>query len=96
MNVNTGELFRMSPEMEKELARRFSERDERFKEMFKPVPVEFSEEVEQELNGQDRGLVDMTKGTPLVKWAKSQQSHKGPNRKQRRQMAKESRRKNRG
>ncbi len=89
MNVRTGELFRMDPEMEKELAERFFQENEDFQ----PVPDEFNEEVEKELNGNDRCFVDITKETPLTKWAKAQKKAKS---KAKRKLVKKSRRMNRG
>lgn len=94
MNINTGELFRMTPEMEKEFAKELMERDS----PIKPVPNDFLEEVERLLAGEDSTCVDMKKASPLVDWAKSQRNQPNPNgnRKHRRKMAKQSRKKNRG
>ena len=94
MNVNTGELFRMTPEMEKRFAKEFMEHDS----PIKPVPDDFREEVERLLTGKDSAYVDMKKASPLVDWAKSQRNQPNPNgnRKHRRKMAKQSRKKNRG
>lgn len=63
MNVNTGELFRLDGETLEKLLRLNGE--------IHPVPDELLDEVEKELAGKDRTIVDMTKNTPLVKWAKS-------------------------
>ena len=93
MNVNTGELFRINPEISKRYAEMLASGDGQIME----VPAEFSEEAEKLLGKKDRVFADMTEDTLLVNWAKSHQMqvHTGPNRAQRRQMAKESRRKNR-
>ena len=75
-----------------------NEEREAFLKSFTPVPDEFSEEAERLLGEKERVFADMTASTPLVNWAKSQrnQPHPDGNRKHRRQMAKQSRKKNRG
>lgn len=94
MNVNTGELFRMTPEMGKRFAKELMEHDS----PIKPVPDDFWEEAERLLAEKDSAYVDMKKASPLVDWAKSQRNQPNPNgnRKHRRKMAKQSRKKNRG
>lgn len=57
------------------------------------VPKELAKEAEKELEDKEEVVVDMTKDTPLVRWAKSQQ-HK-PSAKNRRSMQKKSKRINR-
>lgn len=93
MNVNTGELFRMTPEMRQKLGSELGE----FNSPIKAVPGEYSEEAERLLGEKDRVFADMTSDTPLVGWAKSQrnQPHPDGNRKHRRQMAKQSRKRRR-
>ena len=49
MNVNTGELFRMTPEMEKGFAKELMERDS----PIKPVPNDFWEGVKKEMNPEE-------------------------------------------
>ena len=83
MNVNTGELYKMSPEMETELMK---DREKNFKKLFEQVPKEYEEEALKELGDNDYVKVDMNKNTPLVNWAKKKRKNK---------MAKKSRKKNR-
>jgi len=78
MNVDTGELVRL--------------RAGQGKEGFIQVPNELEKEVEKQLNGKDSVMVDMSKDTPLVNWAKS---HRTDKKKSRAKIAKASRRKNR-
>lgn len=94
MNVNTGELFRMTPEMEKGFAKELMKHDS----PIKLVPDDFWEEAERLLAENDSVCVDMQKASRLVDWAKSQRNQSNPNRnrKHRRKMAKQSRKKNRG
>lgn len=91
MNVNTGELFRMTPEMEKKFAEAMTEKNS----PIKAVPDAFADEADRLLGEKDSVFVDMGKESPLVDWAKRNQPHPDGNRKHRRRMAKESRRKNR-
>ena len=94
MNVDTGELFRMTPEMEK----RFAEEFKNHNSPIKAVPDDFSEEAEQLLAEKDSVFVNMQNASPLVDWAKSQRNkpNSDGNRKHRRQMEKQSRKRNRG
>ena len=94
MNVNTGELFRTDSEIGRRFAQAMAEHDGEIK----AVPKEFSEEAERLLGEEERVFADMTADTPLVNWAKSQRNQPNPdgNRKHRRKMAKESRKRNRG
>lgn len=88
MNCNTGELRRFNESMSK------AEREAFFGE-FTEVPRNLQAEAEKELGDKDSVFVDMQKASPLVDWAKRNQPHPDGNRKHRRKMAKESRRKNR-
>ena len=85
MNVDTGEL------MKAELLSLFSVA---IQKQFKSVPDELAEAAEAELAGKEQTVVDMTKETPLVQWAKSQQHHANPN--NRKAMQKASKKRNRG
>ena len=85
MNVDTGEL------MTSDLMATLSAFR---KKAFKQVPDELADEAETELAGKDKTVVDMTKETPLVQWAKSQQQHAKPN--NRKAMQKISKKRNRG
>ena len=85
MDINTGEL------------RRYGLITDDFPpENFKKIPKKFQEEAERELAGQNQAFVNMEESSPLADWAKHNRPHPDGNRKQRRRMAKEARRKNRG
>lgn len=88
MNCNTGELRRFNESLSNE------EREAFFRE-FIEVPRNLQAEAEKELGDKDGVFVDMKKASPLVDWAKRNQPHPNGNRKHRRQMAKQSRKKNR-
>jgi hypothetical protein len=83
--------------MDSEVGRRFAEAMEDHNSPIKAVPDDYSEEAERLLAEKESIFVDMQKASPLVDWAKSQrnQPHPDGNRKHRRQMAKQSRKKNR-
>ena len=87
MNCDTGELRRF----------RDSEISAEFFKNFTQVPEEHSEEAERLLAEKDSVFVNMEKASPLVDWAKAERNkpHPDGNRKHRRTMAKESRKKNR-
>ena len=96
MNVNTGELFRMDSEMGRRFAEAMAEQDS----PIIAVPDDYSAEAERLLAEKESVFINMQQASPLVDWAKSQRNHLNPphpdgNRKQRRQMAKQSRKKNR-
>lgn len=83
MNTNTGELFRsiaLSPE--------------ELKEKLTQVPDYLDEEAMIELNGKDSTMVDMTKDTPLVRWA-NEHSTNERKKKVKRKIAKKSKQRNR-
>ena len=93
MNVETGELFRMTPEMEKQ----FAEELMNYNSPIKAVPDDFLEEAERLLAEKDSVFVNMQNASPLVDWAKSERNkpHSDGNRKHRRKMEKQSRKQNR-
>lgn len=86
MNVDTGEIIRL-----KSLLADL----ETIPQGFKIVPDDLSGEAEKEINDKDRAVVDMTKDTPLVNWAKSQQAVKNKKRSKLPSMQKQSKRRNR-
>lgn len=61
-------------------------------ERFTEVPEPFTNEAFEELMGNESVVVDMSKNTPLVNWAKQ---HRSSKKKSRRKIAKNSRRQNR-
>lgn len=79
MNRDTGELRHL-------LA------DQEIPTNFTPVPNDLVKEANKELGGQSSVMVDMTKDTPLVRWAKQSKPAKKRNHIK---QAKESRRNNR-
>jgi len=86
MNVDTGELISGN------LLETFSDL---LKEKYQQVPDELAEEANRELDGKDKTVVDMTKETQLVKWAKTQQGAKNKKHSNLKKMQKTSKRKNR-
>jgi|WetSurMetagenome_2_1015567.scaffolds.fasta_scaffold653595_2 hypothetical protein len=78
MNTNTGELRLLEMAEAERLAADFIK-----------VPDNLRKEAAQELNGRDSCMVDMTKNTPLVHWAKQSSKKK----KTRAKMVKASRKK---
>jgi signal transduction histidine kinase len=84
MNINTGELRRLSEQMSPEILKKLG---------FTPVPEELQNEAEKELGEKESVIVDMQKDTPLVAWAKAHR--KADNKKARAKMAKASKRRNR-
>jgi hypothetical protein len=91
MNCDTGELRRYSESLS-------SEERETFFRAFTEVPQNLQAEADKELGDGDSVFVNMEKKSPLVDWAKSQRNQPNPNgnRKHRRRMARESRKRNRG
>lgn len=79
MNCNTGDLYK-----------HYNLVPEDLKKDVIPVPDQYEVEAQQLLAEQEHVKVDMNKSTPLIDWAKKQQSKK-----KRRQMAKASRKANR-
>lgn len=80
MNTNTGEILRLKQVLAD------------LKEIpagFKFVPDELAEEAEDVLQGLDSAVADLTKDTPLTRWAKHDRN------KNRRKMQKASKRRNR-
>lgn len=67
---------------------------------FKPVPDDLTEEAEKVLQGRDRAFADLSKDTPLTRWARQDResratvnAHRDRNKKS---MQKASKRRNRG
>ena len=86
MNVDTGEILRLKSLLADA---------ETIPEGFKIVPDDLSGEAEKELGDKDRTVVDMTKDTPLVNWAKNQRVIKSKKRSNLPKMQKQSKRRNR-
>lgn len=81
MNTDTGEI------------KRLVEKASLLDDGFVPVPIKHAHEAEAILDGKESAYADMTKDTPLVRWAiQNTQRKKASNRKA---MQKESKRKNR-
>lgn len=91
MNVDTGELVRIN-----EAAVRggpMSEEAQEFlKKQFTPVPKELEGYANEELGDKDRVIVDMSKATPLTRWAHAERDNK---KKKKNKLAKASRKANR-
>jgi len=62
---------------------------------FKQVPDDLAAEAEKELDGKDRVIVDMTKNTSLVQWARSQRRVKNKKRSNLKSMQTASKKRNR-
>jgi hypothetical protein len=97
MNVDTGELRKLTSLIEENHAAATScekERDlrkqqEAMKSMgFTPIPKELNQAAEKKLAGKDSAMVSLTSGGKLSRWAAAE-------RKKKRKMVAESRRKNR-
>lgn len=86
MNVDTGELRRLSAE-------EFKEIDKTFFKDFVPVPDTFQKEADTLLGDKDSVMVDMTQNTPLVNWSKKKKAEK--DKKAKRKIAEASRKRNR-
>lgn len=84
MNVNTGDLYRVSSKKELE------ELKKAFGDALQPVPEEYSEEANIALSNKKHVVVDMKKDTPLTNWAKQKRTKKS-----KRKMVKQSKRANR-
>jgi len=103
MNVDTGELVRIMTGM-KQLVDEAKHSKElpvdgvvtSIPDGFKQVPDDLVAEAEKELGEKDRVIVDMTKDTPLVNWARSQRRIKNKKRSNLKAMQKASKRQNRG
>lgn len=87
MNTNTGELYGLdNPNVQTQLKSFLAQNE------LTEVPEVYQEEASAILNGADHAIVDMTKNTPLVKWAKKDAKKK---KRIKNKMTKSSRRKNR-
>lgn len=64
MNIDTGELRRITKNLSEEERRKLSD------EGFVEVPANFKDEALRALIGNDTIMVDMEKKTPLTAWAK--------------------------
>lgn len=84
MNVNTGDLYRVSSKEELE------ELKKAFGDALQPVPEEHSKDANAELGNKKHVVVDMKKDTPLANWAKQKRTQKS-----KRKMVKRSKRANR-
>jgi len=107
MDVNTGHL--MSGEGMQVMRRLFEagqvripHYDEETTAMLKaldeyiPVPDELNRAAQIKLAGKPEAMVSLTSGGKLSKWAAGQRKERAREKKQKRQMAKESKRRNRG
>lgn len=94
MNTETGELRRIAVCGAGPAFRDKQELRKIMEDGFVPVPEELIEEANEILGDKDSAFADMTKGSPLICWAKSEQSKKA-NIAKKKKMAKASRRRNR-
>ncbi len=82
MNIDTGELYRLT-------GKELEELEEQFGDKIQQVPRELIKEANGELNGNLYTRVNMSKSTPLTNWAKKERK------KRKRKIAKKSKQRNR-
>lgn len=93
MNVETGELF--NAEEAKHILEKMMENDEDTSKI-KPIPRRLEKEAKRELGEKSKTVVDMSKKTPLTKWAHGEHSRLNkPSTKRKRKIARASKRRNR-
>jgi polyhydroxyalkanoate synthesis regulator phasin len=94
MNVETGELFNSEEarEIMEEMLKKGQDTS-----VIRPVPKRLEKEAKEKLGGKNKTVIDMSKQSPLAKWANKEHSRLNrPSKKRKRKIAQSSKRRNRG